>query len=72
MSPSGSDSNAGTEAAPWQTVARVNRASLQPGDTVLFQGGKMFSGTTLLAAGLGNRFGADHVWFLRHGSGAVE
>ena len=43
VSPSGSDTNAGTVAAPWKTVARVNRASLSPGDTVLFQGGAAFS-----------------------------
>src|ERR1700733_11569483 len=45
VSPSGSDSNSGSASAPWQTIARVNRASLQPGDTVLFQGGQTFSGT---------------------------
>ena len=45
VSPSGSDSNSGTASAPWQTIARVNRASLQPGDTVLFQGGQTCSRT---------------------------
>ena len=48
VSPSGSDANPGTASAPWQTVSRVNRASLQPGDSVLFQGGQIFSGTALM------------------------
>src|ERR1700722_13556909 len=48
VSPSGSDSNPGTASAPWQSIARVNRASLQPGDFVLFQGGQTFSGAVLM------------------------
>lgn len=39
VSNSGSDTNAGTSALPWKTVAKVNGASLQPGDTVLFERG---------------------------------
>jgi hypothetical protein len=39
----GSDGNAGTSrTAPWSTVARVNQASLQAGDTVLFHRGCSF------------------------------
>ena len=49
VSPSGSDSNPGTSpASAWRTVKRVNEASLQPGDGVLFEGGATFSGQTLL------------------------
>lgn len=48
VSPSGSDSSPGTASAPWRTVARVNRASLAPGDTVLFQGGATFTDQTLM------------------------
>src|SRR6202142_1162737 len=43
VSPSGSDSNPGSASAPWQTISRVNRASLSAGDSVLFQGGQTFS-----------------------------
>jgi hypothetical protein len=54
VSPSGSDSAGGTSAAAaWQTVARVNRAALGPGDTVLFQGGSTFAGL-LQPAGSGS------------------
>ncbi len=43
VSPSGSDANLGTTpGAPWRTVNRTNNASLQPGDSVLFQGGTVF------------------------------
>jgi hypothetical protein len=44
VSPSGSDSGPGTRDRPWRTVARVNRASLAPGDRVLFEGGRRFAG----------------------------
>ncbi len=40
VSPTGSDSNAGTSsAAPWASVAKVNATLYQPGDTILFQRG---------------------------------
>ena len=42
LSPSGSDLQEGT--APqkaWQTISRVNKASLQPGDSVLLEGGSI-------------------------------
>ena len=44
VSPSGSDTNPGTQAAPWRTVAKVNGAALAPADTVAFQGGASFAG----------------------------
>jgi hypothetical protein len=44
VSPSGNDTNSGTADAPWQTIVRVNRANLEPGDRVLFEGGQTFSG----------------------------
>jgi parallel beta-helix repeat protein len=49
VSPNGSDSNAGTSPAQaWKTVDQANRAHLQPGDGVLFQGGATFSDDTLM------------------------
>ena len=46
ISPAGSDSNSGTSAStPWQTVAKVNKARLSAGNTVLFLGGANFSGS---------------------------
>jgi hypothetical protein len=48
VSPSGSDSNPGTSSAlPWRTLAKVNSAALKAGDTVLFEGGAVFSGQSL-------------------------
>jgi hypothetical protein len=44
VAPSGNDGNAGTASAPWASVLHVNAAGLQPGDSVLFQGGSSFSG----------------------------
>jgi hypothetical protein len=38
LSPSGSDSNPGTQAAPWQTIEKAVTAA-QPGDTVVFEAG---------------------------------
>lgn len=49
VSPTGSDSNSGTSPGhAWQTIARVDRASLGPGDAVLFEGGQRFSDQTLM------------------------
>ena len=46
VSPTGSDSNNGTSiGTPWQTIAKVNGNTYQPGDSVLFQGGSSFSGS---------------------------
>jgi hypothetical protein len=45
----GRDSGRGTSPGhPWRTVARVDRARLQPGDTVLFRGGEAFSDAVLM------------------------
>jgi Right handed beta helix region len=49
VSPTGSDSNSGTSPKQaWQTVHQVDRAQLNPGDEVLFQGGATFSDDTLM------------------------
>jgi len=39
VSNSGNDSNSGTQALPWLTIAKVNRSSLNPGDQILFERG---------------------------------
>ncbi len=46
MSPDGNDSNPGTQAAPWKTLDRLQKAqsSLRPGDTVWFHGGNYIVG----------------------------
>ena len=51
ISPAGSDANDGT--APdkaWQTVGRVNRATLAPGDRVLLEGRQRLVGNLLVTA----------------------
>jgi hypothetical protein len=54
VSASGSDANAGTSpASAWRTVARANRASLRPGDGILFDGGQAFSDDALMPASSG-------------------
>ncbi len=50
LSPSGNDTNPATSNQPWQTIAKVNAADLEPGDRVLFEGGKKFTGTITLDA----------------------
>ena len=41
-SSTGNDSNAGTLAAPWQTIAKVNAQSFTPGTSVLFKRGDVW------------------------------
>jgi hypothetical protein len=49
VSASGSDSNAGTSPqAAWKTVRQANRADLDPGDGVLFEGGSTYSDDALM------------------------
>lgn len=44
--PNRSDSNPGTDPnAPWESIARVNSATLQPGDTIRFQRGDLWRDT---------------------------
>lgn len=70
VSPSGSDSGAGTSSATaWQTVSRVNRAALSPGDSILFQGGATFTGL-LQPAGSGSS-GAP-ITFGSYGGGRAD
>ncbi|HEY3472470.1 MAG TPA: right-handed parallel beta-helix repeat-containing protein, partial [Amycolatopsis sp.] len=40
----GSDSAAGTQAAPWKSLAKVAATTLNPGDTVLLRRGRTWSG----------------------------
>ncbi|MHC4480026.1 MAG: right-handed parallel beta-helix repeat-containing protein [Planctomycetota bacterium] len=48
VSPGGDDENPGTADAPWRTIARLNEADLEPGDRVLLEGGRTFSGSIAL------------------------
>ena len=51
VAPTGSDDNDGTtQAKPWRTIGKVNKAALHPGDSVLLEGGKSFSGNLLITA----------------------
>jgi hypothetical protein len=50
VSPSGSDAAAGTQQAPWKSVAKVNAASLAPGDVVRFAGGATWNAMLAPAA----------------------
>ncbi len=48
--PDGRDDAAGTAEKPWKTVDRANRQDFQPGDRLLFAGGKAFEGCLVLDA----------------------
>ena len=52
ISPNGHDGASGTSAGTaWQSLARVQKVRLRPGDQILLQGGTRFSGTLTVAAG---------------------
>lgn len=44
VSAAGDDAAAGTAAAPWRTLSRINALTLRPGDSVLLRGGDTFAG----------------------------
>ena len=48
---SGSDSGAGSQASPWQSVNKVNSAALVAGDTVLFKRGSSWSSVLVPKSG---------------------
>jgi hypothetical protein len=70
VSPTGSDAAAGTLEAPWQTVSRVDRAQLAPGDVVLFEGGATFSDATLMPPSSGTS--AAPITFGSYGQGLAR
>src|SRR4030042_36783 len=45
VSPVGDDSNPGTQAQPWRSIAKVNATDLAPGDHICFEAGNSFAGT---------------------------
>jgi hypothetical protein len=68
VSPNGNDSNDGlSSGSPWRTVARVNGASFNPGDAILFQRGGQWH-ESLIAPSSGSQ--ASPITFADYGSGA--
>jgi hypothetical protein len=47
VSITGSDTNPGTQAQPWKTIAKVNASSFSPGDSILFKRGETWSETLI-------------------------
>lgn len=60
------DSGPGTQAQPWQTIAKVNATSLLPGDTVCFKSGDTWRETLLPPSG---GTAASRIVFTSYGSG---
>jgi Right handed beta helix region len=48
VSPSGNDKNEGSRTAAFQSIKRVNSLQLNPGDSILFEGGGQFEGSLKL------------------------
>jgi parallel beta-helix repeat protein len=64
----GSDANNGTSVSTaWQTVAKVNATALNPGDSVLFEDGDVFSGSIVV---LQSGASGTPITFGSYGSGA--
>jgi len=65
----GSDTNSGTSpATPWQTIAKLNGSTLLPGDSVLFNRGDAWYGTSLVVPSSGSS--GSPITFGAYGSGA--
>jgi hypothetical protein len=51
LSSAGNDSNSGLSVAnAWKTISKLNTIDFEPGDSVLFEGGSVFTGNLLLEA----------------------
>jgi hypothetical protein len=69
VSPSGSDTNAGTSTgAPWRTAAKVNSTTFSAGDSILFQRGGEWRESLNPTGGDGTA--GSHITFADYGSGA--
>jgi hypothetical protein len=56
VDPSGSDRHSGgSPSRAWRTVGRANRASLEPGDVVVFRGGRTYGDAPLIPRSSGSR-----------------
>jgi lysophospholipase L1-like esterase len=49
ISPLGSDPGPGTLSNPWKTIDKVNSINFYPGDSILFQGNKVFYGNLIMS-----------------------
>jgi parallel beta-helix repeat protein len=66
-SSSGNDSNAGTQAAPWKTAAKVNSMTFQPGDQILFKRGDTWVADPLIPRSSGTA--GNPITFGAYGTG---
>jgi hypothetical protein len=65
----GSDTNSGTSSSsPWQTIAKVNASAFLPGDSILFNRGDAWYGTSLVAPSSGSS--GSPITFGAYGTGA--
>ncbi len=65
----GSDSNSGTDTLhPWQTISKVNAAAFSAGDSILFNRGDVWYGTSLVVPSSGSS--GSPITFGAYGSGA--
>jgi hypothetical protein len=64
----GADNNSGTStSAPWQTIAKVNGSTFNPGDLILFKAGDTWRETTLIPPSSG--VDGNLIMFASYGSG---
>lgn len=69
ISPSGNDTNNGhSPATAWQTLAKVNATTFQPGDKILFKAGGVWSGAL---APLGSGVAGKPIVIDKYGRGAL-
>jgi len=48
FSPSGNDNNDGSINSPWKTISKLNAIQLKAGDSVCFEGAKIFTGNIII------------------------
>jgi hypothetical protein len=66
-SSAGSDANAGTEAAPWRTLAKINASTFAPGDVILLKRGDVWQESLVPPSSGGS---GSPIVFDAYGSGA--
>lgn len=68
-SATGNDSNSGTStSAPWKSLSKVNNTVFQPGDKILFNSGRVWTGTL---GPKGSGTSSARITFDKYGSGAT-
>ena len=73
ISTAGKDINPGNKNAPFRSIEKLNSLSINPGDSILLEGGQTFSGSLIIhVAGEGNRYHPFYISSYGKGTAVIQ